>query len=129
MNKTNPLFILLVSFIIVLMSVFFLIQEKANIKNAEIEYNDFKIIALKYQDKQNSYHDANKIIKSLESIIKKSNVKNVNITQEKTKIVLIIQKSNTRILDNLMNKILNHKFNIKKLELTNNSLRIEVGLV
>jgi hypothetical protein len=128
MNKVNPLFVLIVTIIILFISIFYKQQEQQRLSILNEDYKSLEIVAKKFTSMDKSYQNSEHIMKTIENVIGKSNIKNVDITKNKSKIILEIKNSNSRSLNNFVNKVLNEKLNIKKFQLQEDKLLIEVGL-
>lgn len=130
MNRLNPLYIVSLLFTIVFLS-FYLLQNKKNDYLEKIqEISNLQIKAKEYKDLSESWKNESFINKTLDEILKSSSFKNENITKTATKesIKIKLESSNSTILDNFLNKILNKPLIIKKLELQKSSITLEIGI-
>ena len=124
----NPLFLLLSSVLIFLISIISL--NSSSIKK-EKEINllmENKKIIKKYNSLKYTWVNKDNQEKIVNNIIKQQNIKNANILINKDKIKVVIN-SNTKVLHRFVNKLLNEKLNVIKLKLTKNKLIFEVGLL
>ncbi len=130
MKRLNPLYLLSLFFTIVFLS-FYLLQNKKNDYLEKIqEISNLQIKAKEYKDLSESWKNESFINKTLDEILKSSSFKNENITKTATKesIKIKLESSNSTILDNFLNKILNKPLIIKKLELQKSSITLEIGI-
>ena len=130
MKRLNPLYLLSLFFNIVFLS-FYLLKNKKNDYLEKIqEISNLQIKAKEYKDLSESWKNESFINKTLDEILKSSSFKNENITKTATKesIKIKLESSNSTILDNFLNKILNKPLIIKKLELQKSSITLEIGI-
>lgn len=129
MNKLNPLYILVLVFTILIISFVKLgdIEKDYVLENSQV--NSFDIKAKSYNDYKKTWFNQKVIRKRLDTIIKSSIFKNEKIlkTENKNVIRVKIESLNPRILDKFLNRVLNEKFLIKKLDIKKNSILIEIG--
>lgn len=130
MNRLNPLYIVSLLFTIVFLS-FYLLQNKKNDYSEKVEeISTLQVKAKEYKELAESWKNESFINKTLDEILKNSNFKNENITKTATKesIKIKLESSNSTVLDNFLNKVLNKPLIIKKLELQKSSITLEIGI-
>ena len=129
MKSINPIFFLLSSIVILFIALFSFDKAKSNLKIEVLEYQEFKELALVYNNKRIFFSDKKSITKRVQQILSSSNIKNASILQKDKKIILRITSINTTMVQKFINKILNEQFNIIKLEILKNKLTLEIGVV
>ncbi|WP_320652484.1 hypothetical protein [Arcobacter sp.] len=94
-----------------------------------METIQLEIKAKEYKDLSNSWKNEKYINKTLDEILKNSIFKNEKIVKTATKesIKIKIETTDSRVLDNFLNRVLNKQLIIKKLELDKNFIILEVG--
>ncbi len=129
MNKLNPLYILVLVFTILIISFVKLNDVKKDYALESSLVNSFDEKAIVFNDYKKTWFNEKVTIGKLESILKSSIFKNEKIlkTQNKNLIKVKIESSNPKILDKFLNRILNEKFLIKKLDINKRSIFIEIG--
>jgi len=124
----DPLFLLVSSLFIFLLSLYIL----SNTKNQKIQsYNEFNKNAKtinQYSSLKSSWIDKKIQLEKINKLIKVLHIKNAKIIQNSNKITVEI-KSNINTLHRFLNKLLNEKLNIVKLKISKDTLRFEVGLI
>ena len=86
--------------------------------------------ALEFKTLTNTWINEKFVNNTIDEILKSSIFKNEQIIKTTTKesVKIKIESSNPQILDTFINKILNKELVIKKLELTRNSIDLEIGI-
>ncbi|WP_108064278.1 hypothetical protein [Poseidonibacter lekithochrous] len=130
MNRLNPLYVIALSFTIVFVSFFLLNTES---KNYDLKTKEFNIIAVKakeYKQFKASWNNKSFVNKTLNQILRSSTFKNQKVLRVngKNSIKLKMISSNQKILNSFLNKLLNKKLIIKKLELNKSYIDLEIGL-
>lgn len=129
MNKINPLFLLSATIVVTFIAFYSYFQAQNKFVTSKQDLESFGVIAKNYASLNSAYQDKKKILKRLETIIKKSNIKNANMTKGEKKITLKIDKANSTQIEKVVNKLLNEKFNIVKIQVNETSLFIEIGVL
>jgi len=122
----NPLFLLLMSFSILLISIYSFNMASKNIINETKKFNEYKKMAIKYNDLKKSWSNIQNQKELINKAIVSSGVKNANIELKNNTIKVKIKNISIKKLNKLVNKILNKKLNIVRFYFNNNSLEIEV---
>ena len=124
----DPLFLLVSSLFIFLLSLYIL----SNTKNQKIQsYNEFNKNAKtinQYSSLKSSWIDKKIQLEKINKLIKVLHIKNAKIIQNSNKITVEI-KSNINTLHRFLNKLLNEKLNIVKLKISKDTLMFEVELI
>ena len=130
MNRLNPLYVIALGVTIVFVS-FFLLKEEVKLFNENnTEFNMIQVKAKEYKDFKSSWNNKAFVDKTLNQILRSSSFKNQKILRVDTKnsVKLKMISDNPRVLNSLLNKILNKKLIIKKLELDKTYIDLEIGL-
>lgn len=129
MNRVNPLYIVGLFFVLVLIS-FILIQKQKNIYFENINnINDLEIKLKEYSNITKFWKNQSYIDKTVNEALNFSAFKNENIEKVVTKdsIKLKMDSLSEQNLDNFLNRFLNKQLIIKKLEVKQNSISLEVS--
>lgn len=127
MNKINPFYILLLSAIIFVYSIFALQNGYSDLSIASKENKEFTNIANRYNGLQKVWGDNKATLKKIENIIKQSNIKNANIVSNDKTIKIEIKNTSLKSIDKFINKLFNESIEVLNFSLTKKSLDIEVG--
>lgn len=130
MNRLNPLYVIALSFTIVFVSFFLLNTESKNYDLKTKEFNTIAVKAKEYKQFKASWNNKSFVNKTLNQILRSSTFKNQKILRVngKNSIKLKMISSNQKILNSFLNKLLNKKLIIKKLELDKSYIDLEIGL-
>lgn len=129
MNRVNPLYIVGLFFVLVLVS-FILVQKQKNIYLENINnINDLEIKLKEYSNITKFWKNQSYIDKTVNEALNFSAFKNENIEKVVTKdsIKLKMDSLSEQNLDNFLNRFLNKQLIIKKLEVKQNSISLEVS--
>ena len=127
MNKINPLMLLLLSATIFVSSLVLLKQSKEELIQTSSELTEFHRLSNKYQNLKTSWDQKKNTIKLIDKIIKNTRLKNVDKKIEKKRVIIKISNESLKNIDKFINKLLNEKLNILKLNITQNSVELVVG--
>lgn len=130
MNRLNPLYILL-SIIIINILTYAFLEDKKDIYFEKIDQSEKLELKIKeYTNVTNFYKNLNFINKTIDEILNSPTFRTEDIIKISTKETILIKFNSISHdkLDNFINKILNKQLIIKKLELEQNSINLEVGL-
>ncbi len=128
MNKINPLFILLFSIVIFLVSLTTLNESKNTLKVLKDEKKEYLKIAINYSMLQKAWGDTSLAQKNIEFMLKAANIQNAKINTHQKELIINIKNAPIKSIDKFLNKVLNDKIIIKNLTLTTNSLFMKVEL-
>lgn len=130
MNRLNPLYVIALSFTIVFVSFFLLNTESKNYDLKIKEFNTISVKAKEYKQFKASWNNKSFVNKTLNQILRSSTFKNQKVLRVngKNSIKLKMISSNQKILNSFLNKLLNKKLIIKKLELDKSYIDLEIGL-
>lgn len=129
MTRINPLYIILLFLTLFFISFYLLSKQKEVYLEKSLQTIQLEIKAKEYKDLSNSWKNEKFINKTLDEILKNSIFKNEKIVKTATKesIKIKIETTDSRILDNFLNRVLNKQLIIKKLELDKNFIILEIG--
>mgnify|MGYP005614347537 FL=1 len=130
MNRLNPLYILL-SIIIINILTYAFLEDKKDIYFEKIDQSEKLELKIKeYTNVTNFYKNLNFINKTIDEILNSPTFRTEDIIKISTKETILIKFNSMSHdkLDNFINKILNKQLIIKKLELEQNSINLEVCL-
>ncbi len=130
MNRLNPSYIILLFATILFLSFYTTSNEKNLYIEKVNEVKNLQTKALEYKNLVNSWTNEKYINSTLDEILKSQIFVNQQITKIATKesIKIKIESSNSQVLDTFLNKILNKQLIIKKLELNQNFIDLEIGI-
>jgi hypothetical protein len=92
------------------------------------DFDNFQKISQKYISLKQSLIANDKVEIDLMKIIKLVNIKNIKIEKTNNIIKVKIDNGSLQTIDRFLNKILNDKFIIRKLNINTNNLDLELGL-
>jgi hypothetical protein len=130
MNRLNPLYIILLFITIVFLSFYSISNEKKAYYKKVEETKQLEIKALEFNDLVNAWTSEKYINSTLDEILKSQVFAKEKISRSATKelIKIEIDSANSEILDIFLNKVLNKKLIIKKMQLDKNSINMEIGI-
>jgi len=129
MTRINPLYIILLFLTLFFISFYLVSNQKKLYLEKSLETIQLETKAKEYKDLSNSWKNEKYINKTLDEILKNLIFKNEKILKTATKesIKIKIETTDSRVLDNFLNRVLNKQLIIKKLELDKNFIILEVG--
>ena len=130
MNRLNPLYIILLFVTIAFLSFYSISNEKKLYSEKVDEVKTLQTKALEFKSLVNTWTNEKYINNTLDEIFKLPIFANQQVTKIVTKeaIKIKIESTNPQVLDLFLNKILNKQLIIKKLELDENSINLEIGI-
>lgn len=129
MRSINPLTLLLSSVLLVFIALYLVKNNNNTFQLSKQELSKYMEIATKFQVQHQSYSNKTKIMQKLQNIAKTSGMPNVNIISQNKVIKLETKLSNVKQVEKFINKLLNEKFNIKKLAISEDKIIVEIGIV
>lgn len=129
MKNINPLFLTISCIMILFIAIFSQDSAKNNLELQKKEFEEFKLLAVKYKTQKQSWSDKKVITNTIQKILKSSGIKNANIIQKDKLIIVQMVSLNITQIQKFINNLLNEKINIKKLDLTNNKIILNIGLL
>ena len=130
MNRLNPLYIIALALTITFVSFFLLNKEKSEYITQADELKTISSKAKEYKQLKSSWSNKSFVNKTLNQILRISTFKNQKVLRVngKNSIKIKMISSNPKILNSFVNKVLNKKLIIKKLELNKSYVDLEIGL-
>lgn len=130
MNRINPLYILALLFVLLFYSFSLVNTKEKEFLGKNTEYNNLVVKAKEYKSLKTNNINKNRVISIINSITTDSRFKKAKIRSNKSKnsINLNIQTSDFKILNKFINRILNEKLSILKLEIKADKINLEIGI-
>ena len=130
MNRINPLYIIALTLTALFISLYSLNNEKISFNKKKDELNLIKQKSKDYKSYKESWNNESFVDNTLDDILKNRQFLNQKVLRAKTKnsIKIKIQSSNQIILNTFLNKILNKKLIIRKLEIDKSFVNVEIGI-
>ena len=129
MKNINPLFLTIFCAFILIISIVSLNNAEDNLKIQKQEFKEFQKLAVKYNTLEKYWGDKKQIVKNIQKILKASGIRNTNIIQRNKKITVQMVSLNIKQVQKFINKLLNERIYIKKLDITKNKIIVEVGIL
>lgn len=130
MNRINPLYLIALTLTVLLISLYSLNNEKRSFIQKKDELILVKQKSKDYKSYKESWNNESFVNKTLDDILKSRQFSNQKVLRAKTKnsIKVKIQSTDQNILNTFLNKILNKKLIIRKLELEKSFVNVEIGI-
>ncbi|MGJ0330219.1 hypothetical protein NG755_10960 [Aliarcobacter cryaerophilus] len=130
MNRINPLYVVVLSIVLVIISFIYLSNEKVFYNTKVEQLNELEIKFKEYYEVSTYWKNEKYVKETIDHILSSSSFSNENINKVVTKehIKLKLESSSEQTLDTFLNMILNKQLIINKLELKRDSIYLEVGL-
>jgi len=130
MNRLNPLYIIALFATLLFVSFYLLKNEVSDFNDKNRSFNELQIKAKEFKEYKSYWNNERYINKELDNILNNSKFKNAKVLKAKVKNVLKIkvQSFDSSVLNSFLNRVLNKKFIIKKLELNKEFINLEIGL-
>ena len=130
MNRINPLYIIALTLTVLFISLYSLNKEKITFNEKKDELSLIKKKAKDYKSYKESWINEAFVDKTLNDILKSRQFSNQKVLRAKTKnsVKVKIQSNDQNILNAFLNKILNKKLIIRKLEIEKSFINIEIGI-
>ena len=130
MNRINPLYLIALTLTVLFISVYSLHCEKKFFVEKKDELNLIKQKSKDYKSYKESWNNEAFVSKTLDDILRSRQFSNQKVLRAKTKnsIKVKIQSTNQNILNAFLNKILNKKLIIRKLEIEKSFVNVEIGI-
>lgn len=129
MSRLNPIYILALAVTIFIISLTMFINKKSDFENLSKSYTLINSKAKTFNEYKTTWFDKNRVRNSLDKILKSSSFRNEKVLkhEDSNLIKVKLQSKNQRVLDQFLNRVLNDKFIIRKLQLEKDSIYLEVG--
>jgi len=130
MNRLNPLYIIALFATVLFLSFYLLKNEVSTYNDKNTQFNKIQVKAKEFKEYKAYWNNEQYVNKVINQILRNSLFKNAKVLKAKTNKVLKIkvQSSDSRLLNNFLNKVLNKKLIIKKLQLEKEFVNLEIGL-
>jgi len=130
MKRINPLYLIALSLTILFISFYVLNNEKIILIEKKDELNLIIKKAKDYKLYKESWNNEIFVSKTLDNILKNRKFLNQKVLRAKTKnsVKVKILSSDQKILNAFLNKLLNKKLIIKKLEIEKSFINVEIGI-
>ncbi|MBT4708403.1 MAG: hypothetical protein HOJ96_01930 [Campylobacteraceae bacterium] len=128
MKKLDPLYVILLSIVVLIVSIILFNSSIKKLNKSQDELKNISLIAINYSNMKNDWNDKKNTIIKIDQIIRSLKIKRIDKKITKKKIKIKIEDVSSNNLDKFINKVLNKKLNILKLDITNNSINLEVGI-
>lgn len=130
MNRINPIYILLLCLTLTILSFTTLTNVKNEVTLKSVDAENLEKSALKYSSLKKDWFTKEEIEKQIKYLIKDNSFKNADITTnfDRKTAMIKLKTKDEKIIHKFVNKLLNKKFIIKKLEITSRSVLVEVDL-
>ena len=118
MNRINPIYVLVLLFVVLLMLMYKLDTTKEQVKDTLVKYKSTETLAVKLSSLKEVYADKVNTKKSLQKILRHSSLKSISLqTKFKKSSLLITAKSiDKNSLNLLVSKLVNNSFIINKMK-------------
>ncbi|WP_321314842.1 hypothetical protein [Halarcobacter sp.] len=131
MNKINPIYILAFVVVVFLISISILNNKENEFKNLNKYVIDLNTKGKIFSEYKNNWFNKTAIINKVDRIIKNTAYKNEKIlkTQTNSLVRIKFESNNTKLLNSFLNRVLNEKFLLKKIDIEKTSIYLEIGLI
>lgn len=128
MKRLNPLYILALIVTILIISFVSLDNKRSQHNSLSKNTNSLEQKAKSFKDTKDSWFNAKRVEKQIDRIINSSIFKKAKILKAQNgKLIKVkIETLNQKILDKFLNRVLNEKIILKKLEIKKTSIYFEV---
>ena len=118
MNRINPVYVLMLLFVVLLMLMYKLDTTKEQVKDSLVEYKSTEALAVKLSSLKEVYADKVNIKKSLQKILRHSSLKSVSLQTKfkKSSLLLTAKSIDKNSLNLLVSKLVNNSFIINKMK-------------
>ncbi|MCP4971842.1 MAG: hypothetical protein GY932_14755 [Arcobacter sp.] len=130
MNRLNPIYILALVLTLLVITFVVVDNKKSEFKSTYINYKNINLKAKDFSRYKQTWFNEKEILRKIDSIIKNSSFRNEKIlkTQNSNIVRIKINSSNPRVLNKFINRVLNEKLLIKKLNIKKDSIFLEIGI-
>jgi len=126
MNKTNPLYILLLFIVLFIVSIIKYNQNNTKLQEITLQYNQANQLAKQYNENNKIWNNKN-ISSDIKKLAKSLNISTIQITTKNKITTIRISSLSTYLINKFINKLLNKKWNINKLKITNNFIMVQIS--
>lgn len=130
MNRLNPIYILALVVTFFIISITLLNNKKNEFNSLNYEFNGLKVKIKDFNEYKKTWFDEKKTIQKIDRMVKSPIfVKEKILKTQNNGIVRIkLESKDPNVLNKFLNRFLNEKFIIKKLDVKKESILMEIGL-
>lgn len=130
MKRLNPIYIIALIAVLFIISFSVLNGKKSEYEELNNQFLSLNTKAKNFKEYKKSWFDEKYIIKKINLIVKSSSFRKEKIlkTQNKNSIRVKIESENPIVLNKFLNRVLNEKLRLKKLDIQKRSISFEIGL-
>lgn len=130
MKRLNPIYILALVITLFIISITVSSSKKDEFKSLNSEYSSFRTKVGDFKEYKQTWFDEKKIVKKIDTILRSPIFMKEKIlkTQNNSIVRVKIESSNSQTLGKFLNRFLNERFIIKKLDVQKSSILVEIGL-
>lgn len=130
MKRLNPLYIVLLFITILFISYWQLNNVKEEFASKNSEFENIQIKAKEYTSLKSQWSNKEYASKTINQIIKNKlySTEKVLIAEVGNSIKVKVQSTNSKVLEDFLNKVLNKPLNIKNLNMTKDFISLEVSV-
>jgi hypothetical protein len=128
MNKLNPIYILALLFICFIISYILVSSKKKEYVSSSLNYTNISVKVQDFKDYKSTWFNTKQVSKRIDFILKSSTFRKEKIlkTQVKNIIKIKIESKKQRVLDKFLNRILNEKVIIKRIDIQKKYINLEI---
>lgn len=127
-KKITPITYLLVSSLVLTLSLVLLAESKKELVNKNIDYFKYKEVSANYLNLKKNWDSSKYTINTIDKIIKKVKIKGLTKSINKKRVLVKFDTTKVSKIDKFLSKVLNSNLKIIYLNVTTNSLEIEIGI-
>ena len=127
-KRITPITYLLVSISILFLSLILLNESKKELLNKNYSFNKYKEVSTNYLNLKENWDNSKNSKKIIDNIIKKVGIKDLVKKVNKKRIFIKFETKSVTKVDRFLSKVLNANLNIIYVNITKNSLELEIGI-
>ena len=127
-KRITPITYLLVSISILFLSLILLNESKKELVNKNDSFNKYKEVSTNYLNLKENWDNSKNSKKIIDNIIKKVGIKDLVKKVNKKRIFIKFETKSVTKVDRFLSKVLNANLNIIYVNITKNSLELEIGI-
>lgn len=129
MKRINPIYFIFLFLTMVFISFYLLNNYKKEYEDKLVTLDNINEKAKDYKNLTTTWNDKNFVQETINKILQNSIFKDSKITKNirENYLQIKIESDDTKVLDNFLNRILNKKLIIQKLELKKDYIDLQVG--
>lgn len=128
MNKLNPIYILALLFVCFIISYSLVSSKKKEYFTSSLNYMNVSVKVKDFKEYKSTWFNSKQVSKRIDSILKSSTFRKEKIlkTQVKDIIKIKIESKKQKVLDKFLNRILNEKVIIKRIDIQKKYINLEI---